>query len=95
MAASRSHLLDAWMTATGQTALPMGRSWSNRFIGLCYGLFSFVIIASCGLPTHLSAFLLLLSFVSLVLALCNYVFVLRLREVPIGKAWKSGLASGH
>ncbi|CAL5221908.1 g4177 [Coccomyxa viridis] len=43
---SKSHLLDAWMTATGQTALPQGRSWSNRFIGLCYGLFSFVIVAS-------------------------------------------------
>lgn len=37
------------MTATGQTALPAGRSWSDLLIGLCYGLFSFVIIASCEL----------------------------------------------
>ena len=49
-AVTRSFLLDTWLTATGQTPLPQGRSWAIRMIAISYGLFSLLVIASCGSP---------------------------------------------
>ncbi|CAK0787222.1 hypothetical protein CVIRNUC_010438 [Coccomyxa viridis] len=43
---TRSFLLDTWLTATGQTPLPQGRSWAIRMIAISYGLFSLLVIAS-------------------------------------------------